>query len=161
MRIHSSMQTSAMKRIHNFRGRGLTLVEVLAVLVILGLLAGTLMVGFSAGFGKGKHELAKTAMMNIQSRLELYRIEHSRWPGSDAGLRALTDGHATPAAPYYLKPDQLLDPWGRQFMFVTPGPNGQPFELVTYGADGQPGGSGEDQDLSSTNLRAGESGGGA
>ena len=44
---------------------GMTLVEILAVVVILGLLAGTLLMGFSGSFGKAKHELAKTAIGQI------------------------------------------------------------------------------------------------
>lgn len=137
------------------RAPAMTLVEVLAVVVILGLMAATLAVGFSGAFGKGKHELAKTGIGQIVGRLELYRIERGRWPGMDLGLAVMTDGQASPAAAYYLGRDKLIDPWGRAYMFIAPGPEGHPYEVASYGADGQPGGSGEDADLSSSDLREG------
>jgi general secretion pathway protein G len=132
----------------------MTLVEVLAVVVILGLLAATLAVGFSGAFGKGKQELAKTGIGLIVGRLEMYKIEHDGWPDNAVGLSALSDGHADPSDAYYMNPDNLLDPWGRPYLFVTPGPDGKPFEVLSYGADGLPGGSGENADVSSARLRA-------
>jgi general secretion pathway protein G len=135
--------------------RGMTLVELLAVVVILGLIAGTLLVGFSASFGTAKHELARTGIGVIVTRLETYRIEHGKWPGNDSGLAALTDGQSLPTQPWYLAPDQLRDPWKNPYLYVTPGPGGHPFEVLSYGADNRPGGEGEDADISSANLRAG------
>jgi general secretion pathway protein G len=131
----------------------MTLVEVLAVVVILGLLAATLSVGFSSAFGKGRHELAKTAIGLIVGKLELYRIDKGAWPDNAAGLSLLTDGHAAPTATYYLSPDKLTDPWGNPYYYVTPGPDGHPYEVVCYGGDNQPGGTGEDADITSVNLR--------
>jgi len=139
------------------RRYGMTLVEILAVVVILGLLAGTLMIGFSGTFGKAKHEMAKTGIGVIVSKLELYKIEHDTWPDNDLGLSALSDDHASPQDPYYLSADKLTDPWGRDYQYVTPGPNGHPFEVISFGGDGQPGGTGENADLSSVNLEQGES----
>lgn len=139
-----------------FERRGMTLVEVLAVVVILGLIAGTLAIGFSGAFGKGKRELAKAGVGQVIAKLEIYKMDKSEWPSNDVGLSALTDGLALPSAAYYLPADRLLDPWGRRFLFITPGPNGHPYEVITYGADGQPGGEGENADLSSVNLRGEE-----
>ena len=136
--------------------RAMTLVEVLAVVVILGLLAGTLAVGFSSAFAKGKRELAKTAIGIIQQKLEAYRIEHDAWPSVEDGLAALSDGRAAPTATYYLSRDQVTDPWGNPFYLVIPGPAGHPYEIISYGADAQPGGEGENADLSSIDLRDGE-----
>ncbi len=133
--------------------RGMTLVEILAVVVILGLIAGTLLIGFSGTFGKAKHELAKTGIGVIANKIETYRIERSSWPSNDLGLVGLSDGHALPTDSFYLGPDKLLDPWSNQYLYLTPGPDGHPYEVMTYGADGQPGGEGEDADISSANLR--------
>jgi general secretion pathway protein G len=138
------------------RRRAMTLVEILAVVVILGLVAGTLLVGFSGSFGKAKHELAKTGIGLVVTQLEKYRLEHSAWPTNDQGLALITDGQAKPADPYYLNTGQLLDPWNRPYLYVLPGPDGHPYEVLTYGADGQPGGEAEDADISSVNLRGAE-----
>jgi len=135
---------------------GMTLVEVLAVVIILGMLAATLAVGFSGSFGRAKHELAKTGIGQIVQKLEVYRMAKSSWPSNDVGLAALTDGQAKPTDAYYLDPSKLQDPWKRPYHFLTPGPNELPYEVLTYGADGQPGGNGEDADLSSASLNAKE-----
>lgn len=135
------------------RVQGMTLVEILAVVVILGLVAGTLLVGFSGSFGKAKHELAKSGIGVIVGKVEMYRIEKSEWPSNELGLQALAD--APPTSSYYLSADKLLDPWGRSYLYVTPGPDGHPYEVISYGADGQPGGAPESEnaDVSSVNLR--------
>jgi len=133
--------------------RAMTLVEILAVVVILGLLAGTLMVGFSGSFGKAKHELAKSGIGIIAGQLEKYRLERGTWPSTTEGLSVLTDGQATPANSYYLSRGQLRDPWDRAYMLIVPGPDGHPYEIMSYGADGQPGGEGEDADITSVDLR--------
>ena len=135
------------------RQRGMTLVEVLAVVVILGLLAGTLVIGFSGAFGKARHELAKSGIGVIVSRIELYKLDHGQWPGNDTGLAALSDGNAQPTAAYYLSRDQLLDPWGHEYQYISPATGGHPYEVLSLGADGQLGGENEDADVSSLNMR--------
>lgn len=139
--------------LHDRSRAGMTLVEILAVVVILGLIAGTLAVGFSGSFGEAKHEIAKTGIAQIAEKLELYRMKHGEWPASELGLEALTDGHASPTDSYYLEPDKLIDPWNEPYYLVTPGPGQHPYEIVSYGADRQAGGDGEAADISSANLR--------
>jgi general secretion pathway protein G len=135
--------------------RGMTLIEVLAVVAILGILAGTLLVGFSGSFGKAKHELAKSGIGVVVTQVEKYRLDKGNWPTNELGLNVFTDGQTTPSSAYYLSPGQLLDPWNRPYLYITPGPNGHPYEILSYGADGQPGGTSgsEDADVSSVNLR--------
>ena len=141
------------------RRAGMTLVEVLAVVVILGLIAGTLLVGFSGSFGRAKHELAKSGIGVVLQKVELLKIGRGEFPAADMGLGALTDGQAKPSDPWYLAKEQMLDPWGRQYLYVAPGPDGLPYEIVTLGADGVQGGQGEDADISSAHLRADAAGG--
>jgi len=141
---------------HRNTRRGMTLVEVLAVVVILGLLAGTLAIGFSGAFNKGKRELAKTGVGVISQRVELYHQEHDSYPPNDIGLAVLSDGHADPAGTYYVGPDRLLDPWGNPYYIAVPGPDGHPYEIVSYGADGEVGGTDENADITSLNLRGTE-----
>lgn len=135
--------------------RGMTFVELLAVLVILGMIAGVLAVSFAGRFARGKVEIARTQLALIAQGVEAYRIEHGDWPGMERGLGALTAPAASPVSVYFLKPEQVTDPWGRAYVFIEPGPGGYPFEVVTYGADGQPGGDGADGDLSSASLGGG------
>lgn len=133
--------------------RGMTFVELLAVLVILGLVASVLTVSFAGRFAKGKREIARTQIAQLVQAVETYRLEHGDWPPVEQGLAALTTPIASPAAPYFLKPDQLNDPWNNPYALIVPGPDGYPYEIVTYGSDRQPGGEDEAADLSSTRLR--------
>ncbi|MCW5769560.1 MAG: type II secretion system protein GspG [Phycisphaeraceae bacterium] len=136
------------------RWRGaMTLVEVLAVVVILGLLAATLMTGFSSGIGKGRREIARTTIAQVVAKLELYNLQHHTWPDNDMGLSALAEPHAVPSDAYYLPADLRTDPWNRVLLYVTPGPGGMPFEVLSLGSDGAPGGEGEAADISSVALR--------
>ncbi|MEN1705234.1 MAG: type II secretion system major pseudopilin GspG [Planctomycetota bacterium] len=139
--------------------RGLTLVEMLAVLVLLGLIAGVLTVGIAGSLGEGRVEIARTNMAIIQQKLEQFRTRNGSWPAAEIGLQALTDGQASPQTSYYLRPDQLNDPWGNPYLLIIPGPGEFPYEILCYGADGQPGGTGEDADLSSTTLGQRDGGG--
>ena len=145
--------TSSVQQRRRPVARGMTLVEVLAVVVLLGLLASVLAVGVRGAFGKGKQELAKTGIGILIGKVEMYRLETSSWPSLEEGLAVLSDGQAEPSEAYYLAPDALRDPWNNPYHYVTPGPNGHPFEILSYGADGQPGGEGEDADERSTALR--------
>jgi general secretion pathway protein G len=136
----------------------MTLVEVLAVVVILSLIAATVLVGFGGMFGRAKTELARTGAAMVASKVEAYRIERSAYPTAEVGLTALTAPAATPSNSYYVSADRLLDPWGRTYLYVVPGPDGEPFEVVSLGADGKAGGQGEDSDISSVRARATEGG---
>ncbi len=131
----------------------MTFVELLAVLVILGLIAGVLAVSFAGRFARGKQEIARTQLSLISQAIETYRIEHGEWPPMNQGLSALTTPQAAPTASYFLKPDQIRDPWDQLYALIIPGPDGYPFEILTYGSDAQPGGEGEAQDLSSIRVR--------
>lgn len=129
--------------------RGMTLVEVLAVVVILGLLAGTLVVGFGGAFAEGKSELAKTGVATVAERVEAFNITRSGWPRS---IDDLTAGNASPSDAFFLPESAATDPWGNRYVLIVPGPDGHPFEVISYGADGLEGGTGENADVSSVNL---------
>lgn len=131
---------------------GMTLVEILAVVVILGLLAATLTIGIAGKMGKAKHEIAKTQIAQIVAQIQTYQLDKRSLPKSGEGLTILTSPAATPDAPYYLDIGKLTDPWGAAYVYLVPGPSGQPFEVLSYGSDGQPGGSGDASDVSSAGM---------
>ena len=127
----------------------MTLVEILAVVVILGLLAVTLTVGITAKMGKAKQEICKTQIAQTVGQLQVWQMERRGLPPASSGLAALTED---PRASWYLEPAKLNDPWGAPYVYLVPGPDGQPFEVLSYGADGQPGGTGDAADVSSARL---------
>jgi general secretion pathway protein G len=139
---------SGIRRLH----RAMTLVEILAVVVILGLLAVTLTVGIAGKMARAKVEIAKTQISQIVSQLQAYQIDKRRLPTASEGLALLTSPAASPNASYYLDPAKLTDPWGNPYLYIVPGPQDQPFEVVSYGSDGQPGGTGDAADISSATM---------
>jgi general secretion pathway protein G len=130
----------------------MTLVEVLAVVVILGLIATTLTLSFRGQTGRAKRELARTGIGVIVNAIESYAIESGALPTMEDGLEALTRSSPGRSEPY-LKHDKLQDPWGNPYVYVTPGPISA-YQVLSYGADGQLGGEPgtEAADLTSDNL---------
>ena len=46
-----------------------------------------------------------------------------------------------------LPKDIPLDPWGKAYIYKTPGDNGNLYTIMSYGLDGQPGGTDENADV--------------
>jgi general secretion pathway protein G len=136
----------------------MTLVEILAVVVILGLLTTALAVGISAYVGEAKSRIAIQQIAKLQRALDAFYLAENAYPGSGDGLSALTRAAAT--STWHLEPGDLKDPWGRDYLYLVPGPRSLPYEIRTLGADGTDGGEGENADLSSADLAA-HAGGGA
>jgi len=134
----------------------MTLVEVLAVVVILGLIAATLTLSFRGQVGKAKRELAKTGIGVLVSAVESYAIETGRVPSMEEGLEVLTRAAPGRSEPY-LKADKLIDPWGNPYVYAAPSPSpgGGAYAVISYGADGAPGnatGDAEAEDITSDDL---------
>lgn len=134
---------------------GMTLMEILAVVVILGLIATTLTVGITARMAKARRELAKTQVMLIAGQVQTYEMDQHVYPTVTQGLAQLSTPASAPTDAWFLEPAQLLDPWGRPYVYLVPGPQGRPFEVITYGSDGQPGGTGDAADISSAGTPQG------
>jgi len=130
-------------------GRGFTLLELLVVMVIIGLLAGFVAPRYFAQVGRSQVKVAKAQIDALDKALDQFRLDVGRYPSSEEGLAALVaqpSGEANWAGPY-LKKGVPLDPWGRPYVYQTPGTHGGDFDLLSYGKDGRPGGTGEDADL--------------
>jgi general secretion pathway protein G len=99
--------------------------------------------------GKSEIAAAKAQMDALEKALDQYRIDTGRFPSSDPGLNALVVKPASEPkwnGPY-LRKAVPLDPWGRPYLYKSPGERGD-YDLVSLGKDGQQGGSGEDADIS-------------
>ena len=121
----------------SLRTRGFTLLELLVVIVIIGLLAGYVAPRYFSQVGKSEVQVARAQIDALEKALDQYRLENRRYPTSEEGLAAI--------APF-LKKAVPNDPWGRQYVYRTPGQRGD-FDLFSYGRDGKAGGSGEDADV--------------
>lgn len=124
--------------------RAFTLVELMVVVVILGILATIVTVSVNDYLVKGKQTAAKAEIARISEALNLFYLDHDRYPDNDEGLAALKQ--TTPQHPQGILQGDLLDPWGRLYVYVYPGVHGV-FDLLSLGADGQEGGTGADTDV--------------
>ena len=145
------MPNNAAQKARRTDQRGFTLVELLVVLVILGLIAAFAAPRVIKYLGRAKTDAASIQIERLSGVLDLYRLEVGGYPTSDDGLQALME--QPPDAemwngPYLKKANALIDPWGRPYIYQSPGEHGD-FDLSTFGADGSDGGDGEDQDLTS------------
>lgn len=137
---------------------GFTLIEILVVLIIITILAGFVGLNVLRKPGEARVTAAKMQVKTLQAAMKLYHTEQGRFPSQSQGLQALVQKPATsPIPPNYPEGGYLdtrelpKDPWGRDFIYLIPGRNGELFEIISYGADGEPEGTGEDADISSAN----------
>lgn len=126
--------------------RGMTLIEILVVLVIIGLIAGAVAVNVVGQAGRARVDRAKTDVQRIASEgIEAYRVMKGRYPSTEEGLGILIQEK-------FLRPNsndgKLLDPWRREYVYLYPGQtHPDAFDVKSYGADGQPGGEDENADV--------------
>lgn len=129
----------------------LTLIELMVVVVILGVLATTITLSVRDHLISGKQAAAKKEIAEMTAALELYYMEHDRYPTHEEGLNVLIEkNEAHPDG--MLRGGDLLDPWGHPYEYVFPGAHGS-FDIVCLGADGAEGGTGADADLNSWEFK--------
>ncbi len=133
--------------------KGFTLIELLVVIVVIGMLAGLVGPMVFRHVGDAKISAAKAQLELFGLALDQYRLDNDYYPSTAQGLEALrTAPVGEPAArnwrgPYVKKPIPL-DPWGRPYIYKSPGEkNPTGYDLLSYGRDGKPGGEGEDADI--------------
>jgi general secretion pathway protein G len=130
--------------------RGFSLIELLVVMVIIGLLAALVAPRFVRQEEKAKVKAARAQIELLGTALETFRLDTGRYPTTQEGLEALRrqPGGLEKWDGPYLKKDVPLDPWGRPYVYRSPGEHG-PYDLLSYGADGAPGGEGDNRDITS------------
>ena len=148
-----------MKMISSRREGGFTLIELMVVMVILATLAFIVAPRFLGEPEKARRLKAEVTIANLETALKTYYLDNGFYPTTDQGLDALVVKPTTdPVPPKYREGGYLekgkvpMDPWGRDFVFLSPGIHGD-FDIVSYGADGVDGGEGRDADVESWNLQ--------
>lgn len=133
------------------RDAGVTLIEMMVVLVIIGIVAALVVPNVIGRPDEARVAVATTDLRTIAASLEMYRLDNRSYPTSEQGLSALAQRPvAAPVPPNWMSggylPNLPVDPWGNAYQYIAPGEVG-PYELTSFGADGEPGGSGVDADI--------------
>jgi general secretion pathway protein G len=133
------------------RRRGFTLVEMLVVITIIGLIMGLVGPRVLNYLSESKAKAAKIQIESFASALDLYYLDTGRYPATSEGLAALVQrsgGAASWNGPYLKGGVVPNDPWGKAYVYRSPGEHG-PYDMTSYGADGQEGGTGAAADITS------------
>ena len=131
--------------------KGFTLIELMAVIVILGILTTIVAINVSPFLNRANLEKARADIAQVEKALETYRFQHYGYPSTNQGLESLItppDGlrnkNLYPSDGYLSSLPQ--DPWGNEYLYLFPGQYTK-YDVYSLGADGTPGGEGEDADI--------------
>jgi general secretion pathway protein G len=137
---------------------GFTLIELMVVIIILGVLAGLIIPRVMGRPDEARQAKAKIQIESIESALKLYKLDNGSYPSTEQGLHALVEAPAAGNLPknwrqggYLEKGKVPKDPWGNDFVYVSPGSHGD-FDLSCLGKDGEAGGEGVDKDINNWEL---------
>lgn len=140
------------RRLRRHPDAGVTLIEMMVVLVIIAIVAAVVVPNVIGRPDEARVTVATTDIRSIGSALELYRLDNRDYPTTSQGLAALVERPISPPEPPNWVEGGYLetlprDPWGNDYIYLSPGRDGSGYELVSLGADGQVGGDGPDADI--------------
>ena len=127
--------------------RAFTLIEIMVVVIVIGVLATLIIPTLFGRAGKAKTAVAKQKITAIETAIQLFEQDYSRFPETLQELvQPPADVPADQLSPPTLKAKDLKDPWGNDFVYRFPG-NNFTYDLISLGADGAQGGEGEAADV--------------
>lgn len=127
------------------RRAGFTLIEIMVVVLIIGLLIGTVGPNVYQALFSSQNKIAAQQIQRLEDACDTYYMNNFKFPES---LDMLTEPGPTGETILEVIP---LDPWKNEYEYeLTPD---RKVLITSYGADGAPGGEGQDTDISSETIR--------
>ena len=126
------------------RAAGFSLIEMLAVIVLIGIVAGIVVQAVGKNVDKGKWSAGKAAVGSLANHIEAYALDNGSPPSRLEDLVTKPGNSSNWQGPY-AKASELKDPFGHAFQYKAPGEHGD-FDIVFLGKDGQSGGDGVNAD---------------
>ena len=138
--------------------QGFTLIELMVVIIILGVLAMWVAPKIMDRPGEARQMKVRLDIQNLETALKLYKLDNGSYPSTEQGLQSLVEMPETGIIPKKWKKGGYLekgrvpkDPWGNDFVYLSPGLKGD-FDIISYGADGVPGGEDENKDINNWEI---------
>lgn len=149
--IHTRHPSSLPRFLARPLPRAFTIIEVIVIVVILGIIAAVIAPRLINRIGQSKTAVAQSNAAALATAMRTFIIDCGT-PDSGATLSVLIERPSNVAesawkGPYVNNPDELKDPWGKEFLLLIPGQFNADFDIVSYGSDGQQGGEGENADI--------------
>ena len=128
--------------------KGMTLLEIMIVMVILGGLIAVLAGQVQGSLKKAKVRQAKIQISEMGKGLDMYFTDCNNYPSTEEGLQALM---VAPPTCTNWGPDPYLkklnkDPWSQDMVYES---TGNDYELKSLGSDRRDGGAADAADISS------------
>jgi general secretion pathway protein G len=133
---------------------GFTMVELMAMLIIIGLLATLVVTKVATKIDQARVTTTKANLKILHSAVNQFKMDMSRFPTEDAGLMELIeqppDGEGKWEPGGYLETTDLpKDGWGNDFIYELFPESGKQFAIRSCGPDGE---EGTEDDLLSTDA---------
>jgi general secretion pathway protein G len=135
---------------------GFTMIELMAMLIIIGLLATLVVTKVATKIDQARVTTTKANLKVIHSAVTQFRMDTGRLPTEEEGLMALIE-QPSDVVRYepggYLETTEIpKDGWGNEFIYELSPETGKSFVIKSLGADGKEGGEDNDADLYSTDA---------
>ncbi|MHC4430590.1 MAG: type II secretion system major pseudopilin GspG [Planctomycetota bacterium] len=134
---------------------GFTMVELMAMLIIIGLLATLVVTKVASQIDKSRLITTKANLKMLHAAVNQFRMDTGQYPSEDMGLLDLVqqpmdlDDGTWPAGGYLETTELPPDGWGNEFIFQLYPESGKQFVIISMGPDGE---EGTEDDLYSTDA---------
>lgn len=140
--------------------KGFSLIELMVVIVILGLLATFLLPKIINRPDEARVTKAITDIKTIESALKMYKLDSGIYPNTEQGISALIKKPSSEPIPKnwkkggYLDSSSLpVDPWGKEYIYRSPGDEDRDYEIISFGSDGKEGGEDTAADIKNYEIK--------
>jgi len=135
---------------------GFTMVELMAMLIIIGLLATLVVTKVASKIDQARVTTTKANLKVLHAAVNQFKMDTGRFPTEEEGLTALVE-QPSDVIRYepggYLETTEIpIDGWGNDFIYEISPESGKSFVIKSFGADGEEGGEGDNADLYSTDA---------
>lgn len=127
---------------------GLTLIEIMVVLIILSLVMAWLGTGLFQKGDEAKQRLTQLKIKEVANLIGQFQLQYNRLPNSLEDLTRCTEVTGQNCIPVTSE-DKLVDAWNNKFTYGLE-EGGRRYRIRSLGRDGREGGEGADADLFGT-----------